>query len=170
LVQNMVRVDGLEISEEWLVSKAAAIGNDAVVLLQGYEWTGLGYLNGEQRLDFGRPLDWRWPEYWDVRIFGEVGEWHCWRVDERKWSGRYVTAQEWEEKEDREYVLRGRELEGNWVRESGGAKFYYPKALVSNDLKEHPLRLSAWLEVGEDVKTGQAFFRDAMLRGIGQQG
>ena len=153
-------------SLDWIVAKAADLGREPMVLVQGYEWTGLGYYrNGE--IDFGRKLPFLWTEYWDVRVFGEKGEWHCWRSGD-VWRARYAAVEDWKDHEVRDYVLKGREIQGKWVQESGGARYYYPMPLA-DDLKNRPLRLCAWLEVAEDSDTGLRYFRDAMLREIRQE-
>lgn len=159
----------IPISSEWLSLQAAKLDPAVSALVQGYEWTGLGHYR-EGRLDFGKELEWRWTEYFDVRLFSPKGEWHCWRSDDGTWSGRYVAAGDWPKNRrvERCYVLHGRERDGAWVRESSGARVFMPQVPAATELKKRPVRLRTWLRVEHDGTTGLAYVADAMLREIYQ--
>lgn len=110
-------------------------------------------------------------EMWDVRLFCESGEWHCWKTGDGIWRARFAQAAEWKDEEVRDYVLWGREAHPNssWtsIREANGTCIDVPFP-VGGDLKQTPVRLRVWLAIGYDKATGQAYIADLMLRHLHQ--
>jgi CRISPR-associated protein (TIGR03984 family) len=163
-------MEPINISLDWLKIQASALNESPFILVQGYEWTGLGqFSNGEFK--FGRLIEWRWSEIWDVRLFGDTGEWHCWKSGDGSWFGRFAATESVpkEFRIERDYVLWGRSIEKgkNWAQEANGASVFIPIPVEGN-LAQRPLRLMAWELIQSDPKTGQCFIADAMLRGVRQ--
>ena len=157
----------------WLEGKAAALAGEPLLLLQGYEWIGFARWR-DRTFEFppGVAFSWRFSEMWDLRLFSETGEWHCWKTGDGIWCARFANAGDWRDFELRDYVLWGRQAHrpnGSWTNifEANGASIQVPFA-VHDDLKDSPVRLSAWLAVDYDPATGQAHIADAMLRRLYQ--
>jgi CRISPR-associated protein (TIGR03984 family) len=112
--------------------------------------------------------------FWDLRLFGEKGEWHLWREDDGEWSGRFLARGECSPHIERKDVLWGlpAEKKGTSEREEGtrdgvvwtrftedrGAAFWIP----GQRLKKEPARLRLWQKIEEDG-AGLAGVVDVML-------
>jgi CRISPR-associated protein (TIGR03984 family) len=167
----------VEVSAEWLVTKAKEVSDDgpAYGLLQGYPATGFcsvengGLLLGVSPSEVTE-FD---PEYyWDVRLFGNLGEWHCWRTP-KGWFGRLATksCEEWNDPVKRWMALWGSRVvsDSDWhlLSENRGARVRVPqswrRALEDKDL---PILLEIWERVEPESETGIAGVVDAMVRGF----
>jgi hypothetical protein len=161
-------MEAIDISYDWLKTKVRELGEGRFILVQGYEWTGLGQFRDDAFI-FDRDVEWRWSEIWDVRLFGRAGEWHCWKSGDGVWFGRFVDAEKVPEdfRIERNYVLWGRGMHESWAQEANGARVFIP-IQAEGDLRARPLRLAAWELVESDEKTGQCFIGDAILRDVWQ--
>lgn len=167
-------------TNQWLLDHAHEAGDEPVLLVQGHPATGFARMAGG-KLDFhlepdvhevGIELPWRL--YFDVRIFGERGEWHCWRVQGAHWRGRFAgrDENEWQVKPgkafSRSYALWGEQFkrEGDWVRwsEKRGAVVWTPARYDKDD--QQPFRLEVRQRVEFDQETGIAGVVDAMILGF----
>lgn len=159
---------------QWLIGLLTDVSDgDAWLLVQGYPATGFWVATGEQILfppDGSSPsLDWNL--YWDVRLFGNKGEWHLWRTGQGKWRGRFCTASEWEDFLDREDALWGTQVETKtadgrkWTKlwEERGAAVWVPFEVRKEKL---PVRLKIRRKVDYQPDTGLAGFTDAMILGF----
>jgi len=157
----------------WLTSHAAEVGEEALLFLQGYEWIGFArWRNGDFELPPGAPFEWQFTEMWDLRLFSETAEWHCWKTGDGTWRARLAKAVDWRDFELRDYVVWGRQKadrEGDWTRlsEANGVSLYVPLE-VTGDLKQVPVRLRARLAVDRDGD-GLAYIADFMLYGLHQK-
>lgn len=170
-----------DINEAWLKARAAEVveskadgkNSGAWILLQGAGATGFGYVTDSgllwglqpKEIEFAGSL----PS--DIRIFGENGEWHCWKLG-GKWSARFAGSAEWgDEIHERCQPLWGSKVrtEAGWhyITEDRGATIQLPTAwretLAENDL---PLILVVREKIGKDEESGLAGIVDAMLCGI----
>ena len=158
---------------DWLKAHAGDVSSqEAVVLLQGYPATGFGRVSKdtlELRLTPEVPV-FDATYYWDVRLFGETGEWHCWRLPGGEWRGRLAKPDEWRDTRKKQLVLWGPQQgrgtpEAGWIcceEPARGAKVWAPSAA--------PLPFPVLLQVLERVEvekdTGLSGVTDAMLRGF----
>jgi CRISPR-associated protein (TIGR03984 family) len=157
----------------WLKGHAAEMGGDALLLIQGYEWIGFArWRNGDFELPPGAPFEWQFTEMWDLRLFSETTEWHCWKTGDGTWRARLAKAADWRDFELRDYVVWGRQepaREDAWTNlsEANGVSIYVPIE-VAGDLKLAPVRLSARLAVDYD-NDGLAYISDVMLHRLYQK-
>lgn len=159
---------------EWLVDLRSDVSDgDAWLLVQGYPATGFLVVTQEGLLTppdgLAPPLDWNL--YWDLRLFGSKGEWHCWRTAPNVWRGRFCAANEWKDFMDREDALWGTQVETQgkdgrlWSRlwEQRGASVWVPFEVKEAQL---PVRLKIRRRVDYQPSTGLAGFTDAMILGF----
>lgn len=161
----------IQFSREWLAAKAAELGGEPWLYLQGYEWTGVACWRNSE-FQFPAPVDWRTSEYWDARLVGSDAEYHCWRLAPGVWNARKAVAAQWQDPIIRKYVLWGRgvvctDAAWAWVSESNGVSLAVPFP-VHPDLQREPLRLTVWEHVQFDPHSGLAYIDDAMFRGFEQ--
>jgi hypothetical protein len=149
----------------------------AVLLAQGYPFTGFVLLRDGDRLSPPPGVDAAafgdWNLFWDLRLFGDLGEWHLWREDDGEWSGRLAEPADltWKDSIPREDVLWGsrnlsQEQDGvQWIlySEKRGAAVWTPDTGI--EMKRFA-RLRLWQRVDYDSRTGLAGIVDAMLRKI----
>ncbi len=165
-------------TEAWCKTKATELGSNAVLLVEGYEWTGVAVWRDGSWVfpptanGAAVEFSWRLSELEDVRLFGDLGEWHSWRTGDG-WRNRWVAAAKWANRIEREYVVWGnrvKEATPGWttVGEASGVTLQVPLALTL-DPKQHPIRLLSWHLVEEDPDTGEQYIADAMLRGLVQK-
>ncbi|HET6842929.1 MAG TPA: CRISPR-associated protein Csx19 [Candidatus Angelobacter sp.] len=168
-------------SSEWLLQHAGDAGGTAVLLIQGHPATGFGRVSGgkiDLRLEPGLQQtaeDLPWSLCFDIRMFGDRGEWHCWRIEGSIWRGRFAgrDREEWQEKDGkafaRHYVLWGTKFtrEGDWVRcsESRGSVVWVP-AESYGEKEGEPAHLAVRERVEFDAETGIASVADAMILGF----
>jgi len=154
-------------------------GGRALLLVQGYPFTGFLLLDEHDamRLPPAQGLSMSafsdWGLFWDLRLFGPEGEWHLWREDDGKWSGRLAktTDPSWHDRIERTDVLWGlpdceKEADGvTWTRysEARGAAVWIP---FENRARKLPARLRIWQRIGYQEGSGLAGVVDAMLREI----
>jgi len=167
-----------KLDSQWLMDERSNVSTagPAWLLLSGYQASGFGLVT-EDRVILG--LTPNVPEFapehlWDVRLFGDKGEWHCWRVGS-KWKGRLALAEAWEQPRERKFALWGTDVrdDGDWwsVFEKRGAAVKVPKRLWPELNTRHlPLLLCVWERVDQEPDTGLAGVGDAMLRGLLRQG
>lgn len=166
-------------SNQWLLDHSREVGERPVLLVQGHPATGFAVAS-EGKIDFRLEPDVHeavsdlpWRHYFDVRMFGSHGEWHCWRIHEERWRGRLATRadDEWQETGkafSREYALWGTKFDahGNWIRcsEKRGAIVWVPAEYCQ--AKHDPFRLQVCQRVEFDPETGIAGVADAMILGF----
>lgn len=168
------------INEVWLKARAAEVVKTnedgakcgAWILLQGAGSTGFGYVTGSRLLWGLQPKEIGFADSlpWDIRIFGDSGEWHLWKLGS-KWSARFASTIEWDEVHTRRQPLWGSRVrtEDGWhyITEDRGATIQLPTAwretLAAADI---PLVLVVRERIGRDKDTGLAAVVDAMLCGI----
>ena len=156
---------------DWLVQRRADVNDqDACLLVQGYPATGFWVIS--EKGVFTPPDEspsLNWDLYWDLRLFGDRGEWHLWRTGAGAWAGRLCASGEWSEYLDRNDALWGtrsekREVDGRfWTRlwEERGATVWVP-----GEATELPVRLKVRRHIGYQPETGLAGFVDAMILGF----
>jgi CRISPR-associated protein (TIGR03984 family) len=158
----------------WLIEHARDVAEGpAWVLFQGYPASGFGSVVGGKLL-LGVVPDmvtvFEPAYYWSVRLFGEKGEWHCWR-DRDGWQGRLATVTEWPDRIERRMALWGTGVasDESWhtLTEARGAVVRLPRAwrgsLIGQDL---PVLLEIWERIEPEEDTGLTGVVDAMLRGF----
>lgn len=148
-----------------------------MLLAQGYPFTGFVLLCDEDRLSPPPGVDAAtfddWSLFWDLRLFGDLGEWHLWREADGEWSGRLAEPEDpsWKDAIPREDVLWGsrnpsQEQDGvQWTlySENRGAAVWVPPTGIE---MMRFARLRLWQRVDYDSHTGLAGVTDAMLRKI----
>ncbi len=159
------------IDDKWLMSKVSDVSSSsvAIALVQGYPATGFARVT-PTRVDWRLSpddgvFDSRYSS--DVRLFGDLGEWHCWSVRSDQWRGRLAREADegWVDSAlARDYVLWGTRVDermDGWtcVSEARGVRLWIP--LEANDL---PVFLPVKERVDREEDTGIAYIRDAMLR------
>ncbi|HLJ48966.1 MAG TPA: CRISPR-associated protein Csx19 [Bryobacteraceae bacterium] len=124
----------IEMSPSWLKNAALAVGGNARALIQGYPYTGFARVSDTGELtapdvELSAPV---WRRFWDVRVFGQDGEWHAWRGGDSIWQDRdsRVHAREGRECIQRTYALWGSdaEIHDGWTccQEQRGARIWVP--------------------------------------------
>jgi CRISPR-associated protein (TIGR03984 family) len=106
-----------------------------------------------------------WSRVFDLRLFGEQGEWHVWPYWDHPWQSRLLRLQDNKDFLTEYHALWGtqaRSVAGAWVTliEDRGATLWLPVTIRNNDL---PLRLKLAQIVGYDPKSGLAGIVDAAL-------
>jgi CRISPR-associated protein (TIGR03984 family) len=157
-------------------------GNGPVVeadesVVRNYPFTGFVLMRDMDRLSPPPGVDparfGDWSLFWDLRLFGDLGEWHLWREDDGKWTGRLAEATDpsWKDSIPRVDVLWGsrnlsQEHDGvQWIlySEKRGAAVWVPH---TNLQMKRFARLHLWQRVHYDSHTGLAGVVDSMLRNI----
>jgi CRISPR-associated protein (TIGR03984 family) len=158
----------------WLAAHAAETAGDgsAYLLIQGYPSTGFSRIQN-RALEFrlypavDSIEDSDWDYYFDVRMFGELGEWHCWRAPSLGWRGRLAKTSEWQNSFDRSHVLWGTRFEkqDSWWQcaEGRGAQIWVPALLNVSAQRPGALRVRQKVEFDQD---GLAGVTDAMVLAI----
>lgn len=157
--------------------RADVSSGSALLLAQGYPFTGFVVINKDDAMCWPPGIDaklWNgWNLFWDLRLFGDRGEWHLWRTNDGQWKDRLASPErpEWKDHHiARADVLWGKqkgseENDGiSWIRysETRGACVWVPEACVE---KDRPARLHLWQRIECDGN-GIAGVVDVMLRGI----
>ena len=146
------------------------VGREPMALLQGYPFTGfVKILDGALQLAPAHrklvPSGIPWDLFWDIRVFGDRGERHIWKLDDRTWDSRYESFRDDENVLHREYPVWGTPtgiLEEGWslFREERGPEVWIPSELASQ--KRMVLEIDQIL--GETSKRGIESIVDAMIR------
>ena len=143
----------------------------AWVLLQEPGFIGFGVVHSE----FIRwPPDTRidWTRVTDIRLFGEIGEWHVWSHWDATWRNRILVCKDVRDTLTEYHVLWGSKVldapdtpTGRWVvlAEDRGTNIWLPLPLRTSDL---PLRLKIEQLVEYDGTTGMAGIVDAAVRAL----
>ena len=158
-------------TDSWLQSKVPEISSSGVatVLVQGYPSTGFGRVTKEsvewKLSPEGSAFDARYS--FDVRLFGDLGEYHCWCLGKNQWKCRLAKKDDerWKRRApDRKFVLwcAAQKTENGWtyLTEQRGIKFWAP---INGHPKKH-IFLPLWERIETEEKTGLAYIKDAMLR------
>lgn len=170
----------LDLSTEWLVEHAADVagaGAGACALIQGYPGSGFAEVcGGELLLGLSPRVDGFDPTYyWDVRLFGEKGEWHCWS-DGGRWRGRLAKVVQdhftCDRIRERSFALWGSRVaqDDGWqvCEETGrGVQVRVPRSWRAElSEKDLPVLLRIWERVEPEPGTGLAGVVDALIRGF----
>ena len=106
--------------------------------------------------------------YWDIRLFGDLGEVHLWRKNSSgEWGERFAPKQG-EGWRDRQSVMWSQaDPDGDWTRlsETRGVDFCVPGTFS----KSKEVALKTKVKVGRDEGTGLAGIVDVMIVGIASQ-
>jgi CRISPR-associated protein (TIGR03984 family) len=173
------------INRQWLRKKAGDVAGSgtAYLLIQGYPATGFGKINDgkiDLRLepDVHGDVELEWDYYFDVRMFGELGEWHCWHTLRGDWNARFANETEWKDSDnekyfERNYVLWGTQFigRGDWcecLEKGRGARIWIPIFVPVGKGKPASLRIRHRVEF--DKNTGLAGITDAMIVRFGIPG
>ena len=122
----MATIERVEMCEKWLKDHAYKVSEDeAWMVIQGAPGTGVARVKaGVLELKLVPEVREFVPErYWDIRMFGEKGEYHCWMTSDRTWRARFAKQHDdpdWTITTIRSYPLWGTQnkREGEWFRRS----------------------------------------------------
>jgi CRISPR-associated protein (TIGR03984 family) len=171
-----------DLTTDWLISKASETSTDNVTLLiQGYPGSGFARIvNGKLELKLepeetmDDPLAIVWSRYFDIRMFGDRGEWHLWQSNSG-WNGRFRGVEEWPKtnRMDRDFALWGTLIEGpvqGWWRcsEERGPVVWLPEFALAGPGK-NGRQQSGVLKIRQQVEfddAGIAGIVDAMIMGF----
>src|SRR5262249_15956112 len=104
-----------------------------------------------------------------IRMFGEIGEYHCWMGPNRTWNVRFARRDDpdWQNSVSQSYVLWGTHdlRKGEWFRlwEKRGTTVWVPHGAVPGLAANQPVVLNAKLRIAPDEDTGVIGIVDAML-------
>ena len=107
-----------------------------------------------------------WSRISDLRLFGELGEWHVWLQWDGIWQSRILKLQDITDALTEYHVLWGTRIQSTatspWIKlvEDRGAEIWLPLSLEESHL---PLRLKIQQIIGYDEKSGLAGIQDASL-------
>lgn len=166
-------VEQIEMSSAWLIGRAKDVCTaEATILFQGAEASGFGRVQaGRLELRLTPDVKTFQPgRYWDIRMFGDQGEYHCWKIG-KQWRARLAKPgdPEWGGAVTRKYALWGTDSResGDWFElwETRGARVHLPKTqLPGLREKRLPVRLTTLLRIEADETSGVVGVVDAMLR------
>jgi CRISPR-associated protein (TIGR03984 family) len=164
-------MEGNLLSDSWLQGKLPEVSSSgiATVFVQGYPSTGFGRVTEDS-------VEWRLsPEgsvfdaqySFDVRLFGDLGEYHRWCLGKNQWNDRLakVDDERWSWRApDRKFVLWGssERTENGWtyLTEQRGIKLWAP---IEAQHKKH-ISLPVWERIEAEEDTGVVYIKDAILR------
>ncbi len=171
----MAKVEEIAMSEQWLRDHASGVSkSEAWILFQGAPASGFGRVKSgvlELKLTPEGVKQFVPERYWDVRMFGELGEYHCWKGSDQKWRMRFASRcdPDWTFTTTRNYALWGTENlpKGEWFRrsEDRGATVWIPAAALPGVGEKDDVSLNAKLRIEQD-DAGIAGIVDAMLCGF----
>ena len=145
-------------------------GRVPMALLQGYPFTGFAKIsNGAILLAPAHrrlvPHGIRWDLFWDIRVFGELGETHVWKLADDIWMDRFEMARNGADILPRDYPVWGTptgDAEEDWMlfREERGTEVWIPREFATHS--RVVLQIDQIL--GETGETGIVSIVDAMIR------
>jgi hypothetical protein len=169
----MTRIEGR--FADWLAGVARQARSCALLLLQGYPYTGFAAFDETGKVtlpaEFPQPDEDKWKLYWDIRIFDRETEWHAWRAGSGVWFFRAANWRHWPSHDEaayqRDYAIWGtqRRVTDGWrcFSEDRGAAVWIPGS--AGDFQEFP-RLRVRLRPDYEDDTGIAGIVDAMIVGF----
>lgn len=162
---------------ESLREVAGDLGPSCLALVQGYPATTFARLN-ESGLELPPTLggsgDLPWQLFWDVRAFGQKGEFHAWKRANGSWKGRLRMTSEVPDRIERQYPVWGRPsgpAQNGWqlYSEERGTEVWVPEEAAQGASR---LVLEVWQIVGEprelpeELRGGGLSIIDAMIVGL----
>ncbi len=140
-------------------------GPAAWILLQEPGFIGFGVAR-QNSIGWPPGVQPDWSQVDDLRLFGEIGEWHVWFRGDGSWQSRLLTLQRLTDVVTDCHVLWGTRVQPSdtpsWTKlvEERGTELWLPLPLKSDHL---PLGLKLKHVVDYDKKTGLAGIQDAAL-------
>jgi hypothetical protein len=159
-----------------------ALGGDVFALLSGYPASCFARITADALLlppgfeDLQpEPFALPWTLFYDIRVFGETGEWHAWCQSgargRREWSARFRRFDDINDRIEREYPILGTrvvERRNGWAlrREQRGPAVWVPES-IAGDAESRPV-LRVWQILGvEPDSNGIMGVVDAAVAGFG---
>ena len=157
-----------ESMNERVLAAGAKVGGGAMALLQGYPFTGFAKFS-QGAMEFApaqQKLGVDWKLFWDIRVFGELGEEHFWKWHDGDWRCRF--RKRGADFLKRQYPVWGtptETIENGWTlfREERGTEVWIPSELVTR--KRMVLEIDQVLGVSSE-ESGVVSVVDSMIRSL----
>ena len=140
----------------------------AWILLQEPGFIGFGVVQASE-ICWPPDVEPDWEHVSDLRLFGEIGEWHVWRHWDGNWQSRLLELKNIKGALTEYHALWGNDVKSDtppWVKlvEERGTEIWLPLAELTE--KDLPLRLKLKQSVDYDPESHLAGITDAALVGL----